>query len=205
MEGFYKPPSKFLDRLRRQAEDEGIPVLLKETENFLETLLSIVRPNRILEIGTAIGYSALYFKELLPESVVTTVEVREDMARLARDNFLAAGAEIELIRGDAVQVLKGMAMEKEVKPYDFVFIDGGHGRYLQIWNALMPFWGKGTVIVSDNVLFKGMTASDEFLDKRRNRTIMNRMREYLEHISKQEGVTTSVLPLGDGIGISVIL
>lgn len=203
LEGFYKPLSPLLAEIRKKGEAEGIPILLKETEIYLRNLLHIVKPERILEVGTAIGYSALFFKKSLPEANIITIEKREDMKRIAEDNFKLAGASIRLVCGDAPMVLKEMSGKDA--PFDFVFIDGGHGHYMDIWNATIPLCHKGTVVVSDNVLYKGMTASDEFIDTRRNRTIMNRMRHFLDSITDMEGVSTAVLPIGDGIAVSIVL
>ena len=235
LNGLYKAPFPFLEKLREEAENEGIPILLRDTERLIQSLLRIRKPKRILEIGTAIGYSALCFAMAVPEAEIVTCEVRPELAARAQENIrkaeealrmgsngCGAGAaptgdreesaeegtcgrslsrRIRVVCGDAAETLVGMSGGA---PFDFVFLDGAHGHYRKMWDAFRPLCVSGTIIVSDNVLFKGMTASDEFLDCRRNRTIMNRMREYLDYITTCPELETSVLPVGDGAAISIV-
>lgn len=208
--GLYKPINPFLDELRRKAESENIPIILRETETLLLTLLEILKPEHILEIGTAVGYSALCFAISRPDAAIITLEIREQMRYAAESNFAVAGMSdnIKLMQGDALESLSLLVSQRnnnELKPFDFIFIDGAKGHYQEIWNVCRQDLCKdGTVIVSDNVLYKAMTAADEYLDIRRNKTIVNRMRGFLEHITSQPDVTTTVLPVGDGIAVSVI-
>lgn len=207
IQGLYKPLNPFLASLRTDAEARNIPVIGKEIETVLRTLLQIKKPARILEIGTAVGYSTLCFAMSCNVSHITTLELQENACREAVRNFEKAGQSdrIRLIQGDALESLNQLIWEsKDTKTFDFIFIDGAKGHYLEVWELCMPLCEPGTVIVSDNILFKAMTAADEYLDIRRNKTIVNRMRAYLNHITGLSGVTTTVMPVGDGLAISVI-
>jgi len=208
----YRPLNPFLEQLRRQAEEQGIPIILRDTETLLVTLLQMKQPKRILEIGTAVAYSALCFAWTLPDAIITSIEISERMQEEAQKNIEAAGMQerIRVLPGDALSVLAELCQKREdpaeeVQPgFDFVFLDGAKGHYLEVWQLCTKLCAPGAVIVSDNILFKGMTASDEFLDTRRNRTIMNRMRDYLKEITEKPGVCTTVLPVGDGVAISTL-
>jgi predicted O-methyltransferase YrrM len=207
--GFYQPLNPFLKDLRAVAEKADIPIIQKEIEAFLLTLLEMNRPNRILEIGTAVGYSALCFAMARPGVHITTLELQERHRITAEANFLRAGVDkqIRVVQGDArdsLKILQEELKEGISKPFDFIFIDGAKSHYKEIWDLCMPLCKIDTVIVSDNILYKGIIAADEYLDHPRNKTIVKRMRAYLEHIMWIPEVTTSILPLGDGIAISVV-
>lgn len=207
--GFYQPLNPFLENLRARAEKGDIPIIQKEIEVFLLTLLQMNRPNRILEIGTAVGYSALCFATARPGAHITTLELQERHKITAETNFLEAGMEkqIRVVQGDArdsLRVLQDEVRGGKFGPFDFIFIDGAKSHYLEIWDLCVPLCKEGAVIVSDNILYKGIIAADEYLDHPRNRTIVRRMRAYLDHITSIPLATTSILPVGDGIAISVI-
>ena len=220
IESFYKPLNPFLADLRREAEAENIPIISRETEVFLGTLLALHRPKRILEIGTAVGYSALYFAMSCPQAQVTTLEIQEWLYKRACDNFSKTqfskaqfsktqGREIEILLGDARETLKDLKKEKDRSPsdfqaFDFVFIDGATNHYKEIWEGISGLCEPGTVIVADNVFYKGGTISDIYLDHPRNKTIARRMREYLDHVTALPGVQTSIMSIGDGIAVSLI-
>lgn len=205
----YRPLNGFLADLRQEAESEAIPIIMRETETLLLTLMEMKKPNKILEIGTAVGYSAMCFAFSRPFAQVTTLEIRERMQKIAKSNFEKAGVadRIQIVPGDALESLLILAEQVktgDLEPYEFIFIDGAKGHYLKIWEICMKLAQTGTVIVSDNILYKAMTAADEYLDIRRNKTIVNRMREYLNYITTLNGVKSTVLPVGDGVAISVI-
>lgn len=207
--GFYRPINAFLDNLRKQAEIADIPIMGRETEMLLLSLLEIKKPDRILEIGTAVGYSALCFAMGKPGLHITTLELQERHKIKAEKNFLEAGIEkqIRVLQGDARDSLKLLAQEVKdgvSEPFDFVFIDGAKSHYMDIWSQCINLCKAGTVIVSDNILYKGIVVADDYLDHRRNKTVVRRMRAYLDHITSSPGVTTSILPVGDGVAISVI-
>lgn len=209
IDGLYRPLNPFLDDLRKRAEKADIPIVQRETETLLLTLLEINRPKHILEVGTAVGYSALCFAMAVPGTHITTLELQERLKIIAEANFLEAGMEkqIRILQGDALDTLE--LLSEEIKggtsvPFDFIFIDGAKSHYKEIWDKCMHLCKPGTVIVSDNILYKGIVAADDYLDHRRNKTVVKRMRAYLEHISSIPGVTTSVLSVGDGVAISVV-
>lgn len=208
--GLYRPFTPFLEELRTCAEQMNIPIILKETETLLLTLIKMKKPKKLLEIGTAVGYSALCFAIAEPDCEIATIELQEKMQKIASDNITRAGASdrITILPGNAVFVLAELLQiqnSSEARAnYDFVFIDGAKGHYLEVWELCMDLCSAGAIIVSDNILYKGMTAADEYLDVRRNKTIVNRMRAYLRHISSIDGVQTTILPVGDGVAISVL-
>lgn len=238
LQGLYRPLNPFLSRLRAEAEEEEIPIILRDTETLVRSLLAIRRPERILEIGTAVGYSALCFAAAAPQAEILTCEIRPELVRRAEANIKKAEEQgnlfcengkflnrrIRVVCGDAAETLRqahvsGNATfcgsqstggskeisENEENPiFDFIFLDGAHGHYRAMWQAFRPFCASGTVVLADNVLFKGMTASEDFLDCHRNRTIMNRMRGYLTYVTELSDAETSVLSVGDGVALSVI-
>lgn len=206
---WYQPLTPFLQELRLHSEERDIPIILRDTETFMVNLLLLKNPVHILEIGTAVGYSSLFFAALLPECRVTTLERSSSSAYIARENIQKAGLShrIEVICGDAKEtlpVLAGEGGKKGELRFDLIFIDGAKGHYLQYWEDSRPLWERDALILSDNVLYKGITASEEYLTCRRDKTIMRRMREYLTYISQLPGVRTCVLPIGDGLAMSTV-
>ncbi len=209
LEGFYKPLSPFLGSMRMQAEENHVPIILKETEDCMRSYLQIIKPNRILEIGTAVGYSSIFFANLLPEVEITSLEVNESMFQTATKNIKDAGLEhrIEVLLGDAVEGLVQLKISREdnnQSPYDLVFIDASKGHYKEFWDGCLPLCKKDAIILSDNVLFKGKTVSDEYVTDRRQRTMVRRMREYMEYITNLAYADTAVLSVGDGLAVSVL-
>ena len=207
IQGLYRPLNSFLAELRLDAESRDVPIIGKEIETVLLTLLTLKKPNRLIEVGTAVGYSALCFAMSDQVGHITTLELQETLCREAFQNFRRAGMDdkIRLIQGDALMSLEKLIREETDSPgYDFIFIDGAKGHYLRVFDLCMHLCRPGTVIVADNVLYRAMTAADEYLDIRRNKTIVNRMRAYLNHITHLPGITTTVLPVGDGLAISVL-
>ncbi len=204
LDTLYRPPNPFLKRLREEAEAGLIPIILRDTETLLVDLLLLKQPRRILEIGTAVGYSALCFAAVLPDCRITTLERSPRSCRTAEENIKRAGtdceARIRIVAGDAEETLPTL----ETSHYDFVFIDAAKGHYQEFWEACLPLCAPGALIVSDNVLYKGITASEDFLTDRRDKTIMRRMRSFLERITTEPAAATSVLAVGDGVAISVL-
>jgi len=201
IESLYRPASPFLENLRTIGEGRNIPIMTRDAEMMLDTLIRIAAPRSILEIGTAIGYSAIFFATVSKAASITTIEISGKMYEEAMLNIRDSGLSqrIDAVQGDALDVLTEIGGN-----YDMIFIDASKGHYREFFDLCLKKSVPGTIIVSDNILFRGITASDEFLDKRRNKTIMRRMRDYLEYITHHEGVSTSVLPIGDGIAVSVI-
>ncbi|MBS6397039.1 MAG: O-methyltransferase [Clostridiales bacterium] len=193
--------TEILDQIEREALAAYVPIIRREMQSFLKFLLKSHGPKRILEVGTAVGFSAILMSEYAPEDCrVTTIEKYEKRIPIARENFVRAGKEekITLLEGDAMEVLKGLE-----GPYDFIFMDAAKGQYIYYLPELLRLLESGGILVSDNVLQDGDLIESRFAVERRNRTIHARMREYLYTLTHCEELTTSVLPLGDGVTVSV--
>ncbi len=196
-----RPEREIVERIEKEALEEGVPVIRKETQSFLKLLLKMKAPFQVLEIGTGVGFSAVLMCEYLPDgAMVTTVENYRKRIPTARENILRAGREkqIVLIEGDAMDVL-----EKLEGPYDFIFLDAAKGQYIRYLPQMLRVLSPGGVLVSDNVLQEGDVAESRFALERRDRTIHSRMREYLYALKNKEQLLTSILPLGDGVAVSV--
>ena len=193
--------SEFLRMIAKEAAASFVPIIRKETGSLLKTLVEMKRPRRILEVGTATGYSALLMSEHMPEgSTITTIEKYEKRIPIARENFRRGGKEdvITLLPGDAAEILKSLS-----GPYDFIFMDAAKGQYIHFLPEVLRLMLVGGVLVSDNVLQDGDLIESRFAVTRRNRTIHARMREYLYTIKHMEELETAVIPIGDGVTISV--
>lgn len=199
---FYRPADQELMELRLGAEEAQVPIILRETEDFLNVLLSILQPERILEIGTAVGYSAAYFAKKTGAHVIT-VEKSDEMYCIAAENVKKLGLEgnIRLLLGDGEEEIKKLAEAGE-KPFDFVFIDAAKSHYKRFLDASMELTHPGSVIVSDNVLFRGSVADDEEHLDRRHKTNIRRLQEYMEYIYHHPALETSLIACGDGLAIS---
>ena len=195
------PESDFLETIEREALAAHVPIIRKETKSLLKVLVGIRKPMQILEVGTAVGFSALVMNAYAPEgSHITTIEKYEKRIPIARENFRRAGKETEitLLEGDALEVMKGLSGS-----YDFIFMDAAKGQYIHYMPEVMRLLGTGGILVSDNVLQDGDVIESRFAVERRNRTIHSRMREYLYALKHNEELLTSVIPLGDGVALSV--
>lgn len=193
--------TKILDQIEKEALNDGVPIIRKEMQSFLKLLLAIRKPERILEVGTAVGFSAILMAEYDPvECQLTTIENYEKRIPIARENFARAGKEdrITLIEGDAAEVLKKLR-----EPYDFIFMDAAKGQYIHFMPEVLRLLKKDGILVSDNVLQDGDIIESRFAVTRRNRTIHKRMRDYLYELTHNEELVTSLLPVGDGITVSV--
>ncbi len=193
--------SPLLEEIEAEAQRTSVPVIRKETQQLLKVLLTMNCPGRILEVGTAIGFSALLMADCNPVPCrITTIENYEKRIPLAKANFLRAGKEnvIELLEGDASLILKDLT-----ESYDFIFMDAAKGQYIHFLPDVMRLLAPGGILVSDNVLQDGDIIESRFAVTRRNRTIHKRMREYLYQLTHSEALTTSVLPVGDGVTVSV--
>lgn len=189
------------DRIAREARSAYVPIIRKETAAFLQTMVLSVRPLRILEVGTAVGYSALLMAQVMPDTAhITTIEKYEPRIPLARAHFAQAGMEerITLIEGDAEQVLKGLE-----GTFDFIFMDAAKGQYIHWLPEIKRLMNPGSVLFSDNVLQDGDIIESRFAVERRNRTIHGRMRDYLYTLTHMEEFQTSIIPIGDGVALSV--
>lgn len=193
------PP--FLENLEKEALQQGVPVVRREMQSFLRTLLALHKPRRILEVGTAVGFSTLLFCEYAPEDAqITTIENYEKRILLAKNNFAKAGRQdqITLLEGDAGEILKNLEGE-----FDLIFMDAAKGQYIHWLPDVLRLMKTGGVLVSDNVLQEGDLIESHYLVERRNRTIYKRMREYLFELTHHPSLVTSVLPLGDGVTLSI--
>ena len=190
----------FLDGLEAYARKKRVPVIRPGMQSLLKVLLALTKPARILEVGTAIGYSALLMAKAAENSRIVTIENYEKRIPIARENFRRAGKEeaITLVEGDALEVMKGLE-----GPFDLIFMDAAKGQYIHYMPEAIRLLRKGGLLVSDNVLQDGDILESRFAVERRNRTIHSRMREYLYELKHDERLLTSIVPLGDGIALSV--
>ena len=191
----------FLEELEKTAKADYVPIIRREMQNLLKLLLAMKRPVRILEVGTAVGFSALLMAEYNPvDCEITTIENYEKRISIAKENFAKAGRDqmITLLEGDAAEVLKTLQ-----EPYDFIFMDAAKGQYIHFMPEILRLLKPEGILVSDNVLQDGDIIESHFIVTRRNRTIYKRMREYLYELTHSDELVTSVLPIGDGITVSV--
>ena len=195
------PESPLLEQIEKEAMDTYVPIIRKETQSFLKVVLMMKQPSRILEIGAAVGFSAILMSEYMPkDGRITTIEKYEKRIPIARENFRRAGKEgqITLMEGDALEVMRTLD-----DPYDLIFMDAAKGQYIHYLPEAVRLLSDGGVLISDNVLQDGDVIESRFAVERRNRTIHSRMREYLYELKHHGQLTTSILPLGDGVAISV--
>lgn len=191
----------FLNEVERYAIDTGVPVIRPETQSLLKLLLTMKQPRRILEAGTAIGFSALLMAQYGSDDChITTIEKYEKRIPIARENFSrsALGRKITLLEGDAMEI-----MERLEGGYDLIFMDAAKGQYIHFLPQVLRLLEPGGLLVSDNVLQDGDVIQSRFAVTRRNRTIHSRMREYLYALKHEPQLVTSILPVGDGVTISV--
>lgn len=191
----------FLNQLEMEALRDHVPIIRRETQSLLKVLLELTAPSRILEVGTAVGFSALLMSTYGPgECRITTIENYEKRISAARENLKKAGKEkqITLLEGDAQKVLKTLE-----EPFDFIFMDAAKGQYIHFLPDILRLLVKGGILISDNVLQDGDIIQSHFAVERRNRTIYKRMREYLGTLKNSSELETAILPLGDGVALSV--
>ena len=191
----------FLENLEQYAIKERVPIIRREMQSFIKMFLALNQPKRILEVGTAIGFSTLLMCEYGPKDMeIVTIENYEKRIPIAKANFKEAGREsqITLLEGDAGQILKELD-----GPFDMIFMDAAKGQYINWLPDVMRLMRKGSVLISDNVLQDGDVCESRFAVTRRNRTIHARMRDYLYELKHHEELRTDILPVGDGMTISV--
>ncbi|WP_353096713.1 O-methyltransferase [Tissierella praeacuta] len=191
--------SNNLKYMEKYAEENHVPIVQPEVAQFLKVLLKLKKPTNILEIGTAIGYSALLIAEYTGSHCnITTIERRGDMIDLAKGNISKTKYEnrIKILEGEAEEVLLTLN-----EKYDFIFLDAAKGQYMDFFNKSIKVLEPGGIIVSDNVLYKGMVATDALVI-RRKKTIVKRLRQFLQYINEISGYTSSIIPIGDGVAIT---
>lgn len=196
-----KGHGELCDRIAGEARAAHVPIIRRETAAFLQTMVAAAAPARILEVGTAVGYSALLMAQVMPEEChITTIEKYRPRIPLAREHFRQAGAEdrITLMEGDAGEVLEQLS-----GTFGFIFMDAAKGQYIHWLPRILELLPPGGILFSDNVLQDGDIVESRFAVERRNRTIHGRMREYLYALTHKEELLTSIIPIGDGVALSV--
>ena len=192
----------FLHSLEAYAEKNSVPIIEPESAQFLTVMCRIKKPKKILEVGTAIGYSSILMAQNTPKSTkIITLEYSEEMVHIARDNVKKAGYadRIDVIEADAKDYLSYIDDENS---FDMIFLDGPKAHYVNMLDECVRLLKKGGILISDNILYKGMTADDNHV-VRRKITIVKRLRDYIDALMAHKELHTSILPLGDGVTISV--
>lgn len=193
------PP--FLQLLEKEASEDGVPIIRPRTKGLLRFMIEMASPMKILEVGTAVGYSALVMDYYAPEGChITTIEKMEERIEKARENFEKYGASerITLLEGDAGDILPSLT-----GPFDLIFMDAAKGQYIHFLPHAKRLLKKGGLLISDNILQEEEVLESRFAVTRRNRTIHKRMREYLHAITSDPDYRTLVLELGDGTAVSL--
>ncbi|WP_458457264.1 O-methyltransferase [Pseudobutyrivibrio sp.] len=200
LNSLYPELDEGLDNIRREARANFVPIIRDETINLLTTLIRMNQPKRILEVGAAVGFSACLMASVARDANIVTIENYEPRIPIANNNIKNMGFEnrITLIEGDATEVLPTLDGS-----FDFVFMDAAKGQYINFWPEIKRLTKDGGIIVTDNVLQDGDIIESRYAITRRNRTIHKRMRDYLYELTHDKGYTTTILPLGDGVSISV--
>ena len=196
-----KTNNPLLEEMERFAKETNVPIIRKEMEGFLRTMVEIKQPKRILELGCAIGYSAILMSEYMPKDCkITTIENYDKRIPIAAEyiNRSVRKADINLIFGDALE-----EVPKLENGFDFVFMDAAKAQYINFLPPVLEVMNKGGILIADNVLQEGDLVESKFTVTRRNRTIHKRIREFLYEVKNNEHLTTSVIPIGDGITLSV--
>ena len=188
-----------LKELEDYSKEPYIPIIQKEVAQFLKVFFSYNKPVKLLEIGTAIGYSAIYFLGIMGDmGEVTTIERNAEMIKKAKENFLKAGVseKVTLLEGDATEILPNLEGR-----YDVIFLDAAKGQYMNFLPHLLYLLKPGGTLITDNILYRGIVASEDLAPKK-HITIARNLRKYLNEITHNPSLETTVIPLGDGVGIS---
>lgn len=200
---YFRPFDDETDALRKACEDVENLMILKETESFLRLYLGELRPRSILEIGTAHGYSAILFAKLLPDTYITTIERRSDFREKAVENIDKSGlsGRIKVLQGDALEVLKDLNEAQNPETFDFVFIDAAKSHYKDFFDLSEHMCVKDSVIICDNIFMDAMLVDNMYDNRRRHRTSVKRMHEFLKYIDEREDLELTLLTCGDGLAI----
>ena len=192
--------TKQLDEIEQKAKETYVPIIRKEMQSFLKLLLAMQKPMRILEVGTAVGFSAILMADYGPKDCsIVTIENYDKRIPIARANFDFAqkSNQITLLEGDAAEILPTLTEQ-----FDLIFMDAAKGQYINFMDDVLRLLAVDGVLVSDNVLQDGDIIESHYIVERRNRTIYKRMREYLYELTHRDDLVTAVLPIGDGITVS---
>ncbi|QIB69444.1 O-methyltransferase [Aminipila butyrica] len=205
LDGFYQPPTAELGKLRLEAEAARVPIILKDTEGLLLNLIRMKRPQRILEVGTAVGYSACCFAAAWEGTQIVTIEYNEETAKVAQQNIekLGYSQRIQVYQGDGSQVMERLSKEND-SPFDLIFIDAAKSHYQRFWESALPLAKKDALILCDNVLMKAMTVSNQYDVQGKHKTNIRKMREFVQYIHQLDYCHTAMLPIGDGLSISLL-
>ncbi len=196
-----KGNTPFLDEIEKEAIATQVPIIRKSMQSLLKFLMALTKPKNILEVGTAIGFSALLMSEYAPAGChITTIEKYEKRIPIARENFKRGGKEndITLLEGDAIEILQTLE-----GTYDCIFMDAAKGQYINFMPDILRLLAPGGILISDNVLQDGDIIESRYAVTRRNRTIHARMRDYLYELKHHPQLETCILPVGDGVTLSV--
>ena len=203
--------TEFLDNLEAEANRDNVPIIRKSMQRFLKLMLELKKPKNILEVGTAVGFSAILMAQYSQSDChITTIEKYEKRIPVAKDNFLKSGFndKIRLSEGDAKDILNELLEnengdDKFAGKYDMIFMDAAKGQYINFLPNAVKLLKKGGVLITDNVLQDDTVIQSKFTVVRRDRTIHKRMREYIRALMQSDELTTDILQLGDGISVSV--
>ena len=200
---FYQPVRPSLGALRERCEADRIPLILRETEMFLRTFLEILQPSSVLEIGTAYGYSSLFFAGVLPEARITTIEISPEMAEIAAQNIREEGCEdrIRVLNGEGASVLDRLCADGDPERYDMVFLDAAKSHYRDFFDRAEKLAVPGAVFVCDNILMNAWLVDSSTDKRRRHRTSVTRMHEFLDYLYSRKDLSVSLLSCGDGLAI----
>ena len=194
-----KENTGILKELEEKALKEYIPIISPEVAQLIRLLTEMTGTKKILEIGSAIGYSSILFAGYSEDIKVTTIEMDEERANQAEENIRRAGMDnkISLLRGNALSV-----MDEMTEQFDMVFVDAAKGQYNNFLPKCLRLLKPGGLLISDNILYRGTVAQTGFIP-RKHRTIIVNMKEYLKRLSEDEKLTTSIIPIGDGVAVSL--
>ncbi len=190
-----------IENLRDKALQDNIPIIRRDMQSFLKSMLTLINPDRVLEIGAGVGYSAIFMSEYIKDNAhIDTIESSAKRGALARENIALFNKnnQITLYEADAFEVIDNLK-----RGYDLIFMDAAKGQYKAFLPLIVPLLRSGGVLICDNVLFGGDIIESIYLVERRNRTIHKRMRAFLHEITHTDELTTSILPVGDGATFSV--
>ena len=194
---------EILENIKKEALENHVPIIEDESLDVITTILKLVKPNKILEVGTAVGYSAINFSKYLvgENSKVKTVEIKENMYK-AMENIanMELNDKIEVVLADATEYMKSIPTTQQ---YDIVFIDAAKGQYLVYLEEAIRLTRVGGVIIADNMLYRGRTLSD--YNEHKHRTATNRLREYLAIMKEDERLDSTLIKIGDGLAVSIVL
>ena len=202
LHSFDRAMPDYLYTLQQYAKETNVPIIRPQMQSLLRFLITWRRPMQILEVGTAVGFSALFMSEYAPKDChITTIEKYEKRIPIAKENFEKAGKTeaITLLEGDAAAILGSLS---EQAYFDFIFMDAAKGQYIHFLPDILRLLAPNGLLVSDNILQEGDILDSKYAVTRRNRTIHKRMREYLYVLTHCEELETVILPMADGVTLS---